>query len=89
MTDYEPVDCGIYSGYELAILRRRRLRLTWRDEDGLTRIDTVQPVDLETRCGEEFLLIEDSCGRRREIRLDHIARASEMPCGPAECIDET
>ena len=49
MTDYEPIDCGVYSGYELAILRRRHLRLTWRDREGLTRIDTVRPLDLETR----------------------------------------
>ncbi len=78
MSDYTPVDCGVYARYELAIMRRRRLRLTWRDEDGLTRIDTVRPLDLETRAGEEFLLIEDSAGRQRRIRLDRITRSSEI-----------
>ena len=60
MSDYTPIDCGLYSRYELAILRRRRLRLSWRVAGGLTRIDTVTPIDLETRSGEEFLVIEQS-----------------------------
>jgi Rho-binding antiterminator len=89
MTDYEPVDCGVYSGYELAILRRRRLRLIWRDDQGLTRIDAVRPLDLETRSGEEFLVIEDSGGRRRHIRLDRIARAAYISSRPPETLDET
>lgn len=87
MTDYEPIDCRIYSGYELAILRRRRLRLLWQDDQGLTRIDVVQPLDLETRAGEEFLLIEDSGGRAQAIRLDRIARATDM--GGGEELDAT
>ncbi len=78
MSEYTPIDCGLYAGFELAILRRRRLRLTWRDGAGLTRIDTVRPLDLETRAGEEFLLIEDSAGRRVRIRLDRIARSTEI-----------
>jgi Rho-binding antiterminator len=86
MTDYQPVDCRVYSGYELAILRRRRLRLTWRDDGDLTRIDTVRPLDLETRGGEEFLLIEDSQGGRRSIRLDRIARATDAGGPPVEDI---
>ena len=77
MSDYTPIDCGLYSRYELAILRRRRLRLSWRAAGGLTRIDTVTPIDLETRSGEEFIVIEQSDGHRVEVRLDRIVRSRE------------
>jgi Rho-binding antiterminator len=79
MSDYTPIDCGLYSRYELAILRRHRLRLSWRDAGGLARIDTVTPVDLATRGGEEFLVIEQSDGHRLDVRLDRIVRSRELP----------
>ncbi len=79
MSDYTPIDCGLYSRYELAILRRRRLRLSWRDAGGLARIDTVTPIDLETRSGEEFLVFEQSDGHRLDVRLDRIVRHTELP----------
>lgn len=66
--DYTPVACGVYSEYELAILRRRRLHLRWRDTEGVDHIEVVRPVDLRTRHGEEFMALEDG----RELRLDRI-----------------
>ncbi|RTZ61283.1 MAG: transcriptional antiterminator, Rof, partial [Gammaproteobacteria bacterium] len=30
MTDYQPIDCGIHSEYEVAILRGKPIRLRWR-----------------------------------------------------------
>ena len=78
MSDYTPIDCGLYGRYELAILQRRRLRLSWRDDGGLARIDTVTPLDLETRSGEEFLVIEQSDGHRLDVRLDRIVRSREV-----------
>lgn len=79
MTDYRPIDCGLYSRYELAILRRRLLRLTWTEPDGITHIENVRPLDLKTRSSEEFLVAEDSNGRPLEIRLDHISRCADVP----------
>jgi Rho-binding antiterminator len=79
MSDYTPIDCGLYSRYELAILRRRRLRLSWREAGGVARIDIVTPIDLETRGGEEFLVIEQSDGGRLDVRLDRIVRSTELP----------
>lgn len=75
MTDYTPIDCDRYSEYELAILRKWRLRLGWRDGAGLTHVETVLPTDLQTRHGEEFLIAETSAGERVEIRLDLITEA--------------
>ena len=65
---YTPIACALYSEYELAILRRRRLRLRWCDAEGMDHIEVVRPVDLQTRQGEEFMVLEDG----RELRLDRI-----------------
>ena len=45
MTNYTPIDCGLHSEYELAIMQRRKIRLTWRDSQEEHR-DTVLPEDI-------------------------------------------
>lgn len=74
MTDYRPIACEIYAELELAILRRKRLRLAWRDCDGTHHVARLRPKDLMTRRHEEYLLCEDGGGNRVEIRLDRIIR---------------
>ncbi len=78
MTDYKPIDCGLYSEYEVAILHRSRLRLTWRDSTETVHIEVLTPNDLRTRQGEEFLVVTGQDGRQQEIRLDRI-----LHCKPA------
>jgi len=73
MTDYTPIDCDLYSRFELAILQRRTVRISWRD-GSQAHVETLVPVDLATRRHEEFLLAEAQDGRRLEIRLDHILK---------------
>ena len=77
MTDYTPITCGVYERYELAILRRRQLRLCWR-EDNVIYDQTVTPVGLETRAGEEFLVFLDADGSRRRVRLDRIRKTETV-----------
>lgn len=72
MSDYKPIDCGIYSEYELAIMHRQRLRLSWREPDDSLHVETILPTDLRTREGEEFLIVTGQDGTTREIRLDRI-----------------
>ena len=72
MTDYRPVDCALHSEYELAILQCRRIRLEWRDGTTERRRETVLPIDLVTRRGEEFLVVRMDDGRSADIRLDRI-----------------
>jgi Rho-binding antiterminator len=72
MTDYVPIDCAVHSGYELAIMHRRRLRLTWLGDGGITHIMTVIPTDLRTMNHEEFMDATDVQGNRHSIRLDRI-----------------
>jgi len=72
MTDYTPVDCGLHSEYQLAVMHQERLRLTWRDINGQLRTEAVPPKDLLSRHHEEFLLVSREGGKGEKIRLDHI-----------------
>jgi Rho-binding antiterminator len=78
MTDYTPIDCGLYSEYEQAILHHKRLRVSWREPDGHSGIDVLTPVDLVTRRGEEFLVLRRGDGAAFELRLDRICSAEPM-----------
>ena len=75
MTDYSPIDCGVYAGYEVAILRRQSLMLSWRGEDGVVRVGVIRPTDLETRAGEEFLIGKTRQGEAVRLRLDRITQS--------------
>jgi len=71
---YHPIACASYEQYEMAILRRRPIRLVYR-HDGVQQEETVMPVDLRTTQGQEFLGVQRSGGDTAEIRLDTIDRA--------------
>ena len=74
MTDYTPVDCGLHSSYELAIMQHQLVRLSWLDNEASMHTETVLPTDLVTRNGEDFMRITRAGGDSLEIRLDHIRR---------------
>jgi Rho-binding antiterminator len=74
MSDYTPIDCELYSRYELAIMHRQKLRLAWRDPEGTYHLETLLPVDLRTRDHAEYLLSRTKTGRVIEMRLDRIIR---------------
>jgi Rho-binding antiterminator len=71
-TDYNPIDCKLYSEYELAIMHGKRLQVSWIDAGDIPRIEVLLPVDLYTRHGEKFLVAIDHAGIERQIRLDRI-----------------
>ncbi len=81
MTDYRPIDCKTYGEYELAIVRRQRLRVRWQDASGLPHVETLVPLDLETCEGEEFLHAQNANGERLRLRLDRIRGAAVVPHG--------
>lgn len=72
MSDYTPIDCGLYSEYELAIMRRKKLRISWLGDDGLAHMAIVTPLDLQTRSGAEYLIARDHAGNPLDLRLDCI-----------------
>lgn len=79
MTDYRPIDCQTYGEFERAIVRHQRLRISWREPEGLAHLETLTPYDLETCEGEEFLLARNTKGVEFRLRLDWIKRATVVP----------
>lgn len=77
-SDYQPIDCGLYSRYEEAILRRGKLRVHWHDEQGADHVEVVLPTDLETLTGTEYLIARSEQHEPRSIRLDRIHRVERM-----------
>jgi len=74
MTDeYRPVSCGLHSEYELLAMRRTPVTVQYRDDSGAERHFRGKVVDLFTRDGGEFMVLEGETGRV-EIRLDRIGR---------------
>lgn len=74
MTDYTPIDCGLHSEYELAIMHGENLQLEWRDDAGQQHTASVKALDLQVHDHAEFLLAETYEGERLQIRLDRILR---------------
>ena len=74
MHSYQPIACHIHDTYEIAIMHQTALNLDWR-QDGIQHRETVQPLDLCTRDGAEWLLVRDSKGNTLSIRLDWIREA--------------
>ena len=80
MTDYTPIDCGLHSQYELAIMQRQRLQLSWTTDSHPVMTCSVIVEDIFTRAGQEFLQVRDEKDREHTIRLDRIT-ACIFPVG--------
>jgi len=78
MTAYVPVGCGLHSQYELWCMHRRWLRLNWRGPDGVAVTGVRRALDLFTREGAEWLVVEGGDGVRQEVRLDRIDDARAL-----------
>jgi Rho-binding antiterminator len=78
MSDYRPIPCALYDRYERAIMHRDRLRVRWRDDAGITHLETLFPADLETCNGEEFLVAIGLGGEALRLRLDRIVDAEPL-----------
>jgi len=78
MSDYKPVSCDVYSRYELNIIYHQSLRVYWHDEAGLDHCEVLEPQDLQTKAGEEFMIAKNRCNCTVTMRLDRIARAEEI-----------
>jgi Rho-binding antiterminator len=73
---YTPIDCDLYSEYEVAILHRQRMRLKWQDDEGNEHTEVVMPQDLKTEEHREYLIATGTDGSPLRIRLDHIHKAA-------------
>lgn len=76
-TDYKPISCASYDEFEIAIMHRRPMHLTWQDGNVIYD-QVVTPLNLRTACGEEFLILRRADGTTAEVRLDLIRRAQTL-----------
>ena len=79
MSDYQPIACAAYDIFEIAIMKRQVLDLSWRDEKGESQNQRIIPLDLKIEKGAEYLLAEQPGGDNLMIRLDHILRVTPEP----------
>jgi Rho-binding antiterminator len=74
---YRPISCDRYSELELYILQRRRVRLTWC-LDNVIHTEVVQPLDLRTSQGEEYLVFRTGPSETQSVRLDRVRKAEPL-----------
>ncbi len=78
MPDYVPIACAEHERLEFAVLRRQRLRLHLRGEDGTERELIVLPTDVQTRDRAEWLSYLGEDGGAGIVRLDRIISAQPV-----------
>ena len=70
---YQPISCEIHSEYELAIMHKNKISLTWRKDGEVVTETNVIPVDVETKNKAEYLVVKTSEQNKVfSIRLDYI-----------------
>ena len=72
---YVPVECGLHSEYELAIMRQVMLQLVWTDQNGTIQRHNILPIDIKTMDKKEYLVGKTPEGELIEIRLDKISQS--------------
>jgi len=76
--EYKPISCDLHSQYELWIIRAQELKLAWQDDQGISRIERIKPVDVRAEAGIEYLYFEDTAESPQRVRLDHIFKANPV-----------
>ena len=69
---YQPISCELHSQYELAIMHKNKLCLSWLKEGETVTEKNITPVDVVTKNKAEFLVVNTSSENNVFIRLDHI-----------------
>ena len=71
---YKPVSCDLHSQYELAIMHKNKLHLSWLSDGEVVTETNVLPLDVQTKNKAEFLIAETYEHKNLCIRLDHITK---------------
>ncbi len=71
-TEYTAIDCGLHSQFELAIMHKQWLLVSWKEPHYERKSIRAKPIDIYARNHEEFLVIVDEQDTQHTIRLDHI-----------------
>ena len=72
--DYQPIACGDYDIYEIAIMRGQCLQLKWQ-EAGAVQQQQVRPLALKIEDRAEYLYFQQGIEEPRRLRLDKIISA--------------
>jgi len=78
MKNYQAIACSLHSEYELAILQKRVVSISWKDIDGILYQENLLPYDLLSSKGEEFLVAKTKEDEQRKIRLDYIISVTPL-----------
>ena len=76
-TGYQPIACANHDRYEIAILHRAKMHLTWQTGNVIYD-QVITPLNLRTAHGEEYLILRLASGETVEVRLDHIRRSKAL-----------
>lgn len=71
---YKPVSCELHSQYELAIMHKNTLCLTWFEDGEPVTKTGITPVDVQTKNKAEFLIAKTAEQEELVIRLDQITQ---------------
>lgn len=69
---YIPVSCDLHSQYELAIMHKNKLKLTYKDNSTLLK-GVFLPLDVITKDKAEYLIAMTSENKKIQLRLDYIS----------------
>lgn len=70
---YQPISCELHSQYELAIMHKNKLCLTWCKDGEVVTETNIIPVDIQTKNKAEYLVVKTSEQNNLfSIRLDYI-----------------
>jgi len=74
--DYVPISCDRHSEFELAIMRKQKLRVGWRDPQGSMHLEVLLPQDMMTQNGAEYMIAQSVDGHSYQLRLDYIIQTN-------------
>lgn len=69
---YQPVSCDLHSQYELAIMHKNKLSLSWLEGENTVSETNIMPVDVLTKNKTEYLIAKTAEKKDLCLRLDHI-----------------
>ena len=81
MSDYRPIDCDQHSVLEVLALGRSRVTLEARSDDGQVSTHSGTVIDVLTRSGAEFLVLDrgpDLSAEPLSIRLDRLLEIRDV-----------
>ncbi len=69
---YKPVSCDLHSQYELAIMHKNKLQLSWLSNGETISESNISPLDIQAKNKAEYLIAVTTTNKNLRIRLDHI-----------------